>query len=52
MGMMEANLRRNPGAVITTDASGAVITTDASGTWGGAGFNSQGQWFQLQWPLL
>ena len=43
VGMMEANLRRKPGA---------VITTDASGTWGGAGFNSQGQWFQLQWPSV
>ena len=43
MGLMEANLRRKPGA---------VITTDASGTWGGAGFNSQGQWFQLQWPSV
>ena len=39
--MMEGNLKKNPSA---------VVTSDASGTWGCGAFTSQGSWFQLQWP--
>ena len=28
----------------------ATLTSDASGTWGCGAFNSEGEWFQLEWP--
>ena len=39
--MMQANVRKHPEA---------VITSDASGNWGCGAFSSQSCWFQLQWP--
>ena len=27
-----------------------TLTSDASGTWGCGAFNSEGEWFQLEWP--